>query len=285
MKESTAAVILALILAGCEDGRTTYSVTEEPSRPEVSIPRPAAMELPAGRAVAVEQQERDRMLQREAQIVLEVEDVDSAAARVRVIAQDLAGRVERFDQTAGDRQTRRVSMTLRVPEEDLNEAIERVRELGEEERVAMSALDVTEQAQDLQARLRNLRQLEERLLRLLEQRTGDLEEVLAVERELARVRSEIETREMRLQDIERRVAFATLHLELHEPFPLRDRPSDGILARLGRAFLQAGENLLDMVAGLIAALGYVVPLGVVVALIWWLVRRWRRRWMWGSGSE
>lgn len=274
--------LLAVILLGCEDGVAPVSEMESAPPPEaIALPAPQAMAMRERQAVADEQ----RMLQREAHVAVEVEDVDSAAASVRMIAEELGGRVERFDQISGERETRQISMVVRVPEASLEDAVERLGDLGDVERLGMSAVDVTEEAQDLGVRLRNLRQLEERLLRLLSERTGDLEEVLAVERELARVRTEIESREMRLQDIERRVELATIHVTVHEPYPLRDRPSDGVFARLGGAFLQAGENVVNFVAWFIAALGFVAPLGVLAGMGYWLARRSRRRWMEDEGSS
>lgn len=278
MRIPISSLLFAVFLLGCEDG-VTPSLDTGYAPPLASELPPRSMALAERQAAADEQ----RMLQREAHVTVEVEDVDSAAARVRAIAQGLDGRVERFDQISGERETRQISMVVRVPEARLDDAVQRLRELGDVERLGMSAVDVTEEAQDLGVRLRNLRQLEERLLRLLSERTGDLEDVLAVERELARVRTEIESREMRLQDIERRVELATIHVTVHEPFPLRDRPSDGIFARLGGAFLQAGENVVDLVVWFIAALGYMMPLAVLAGLGYWLSRRSRRRWMEDEG--
>ncbi len=52
--------------------------------------------------------------------------------------------------------------------------------------------DVGNQIIDVEARLSNARNTERRLLDLLQRRTGELEQVLAAEREIARVREEIE---------------------------------------------------------------------------------------------
>ena len=281
MRRSLVPVLLALVMAACEteyDGAARQEPAVEPMAVEMPPPQ-RGMVAEESQALTADEQRQERMLQRQARIAVEVENVDSAAAGVRRIVADLDGRVDQFNQFSGQGETRHISMVVRVPEERLEDALQRMRELGDVEELGMSALDVTEQAQDLQVRLRNLRQLEDRLLRLLEQRTGDLEDVLAVERELARVRSEIETREMHLEDLERRVRMSTLQVELHEPFPLRQRPSFGILARLGRAFSQAGENLVVFVAAFIASLGYLVPIALVVVLIWWIVSWRRRRWM------
>jgi hypothetical protein len=71
--------------------------------------------------------------------------------------------------------------------------------LGDVESVNIGSEDVGEAYADMEVRLANGRRLEQRLLELLATRTGSLEDVLAVERELARVRQEIESPALRIQ--------------------------------------------------------------------------------------
>ncbi len=260
---------LGLPALACEDaanmGRAPAEVPDG-----VALPRALPTEAP----VAFEVQEaRERLLVRRATVALEVENVDTAVARIRDLAADLQARVEQLEQVGGPRETRRTNVTLRVPETALDAAVERTRALGKVERVSLSEREVTEEVEDLDVRLRNLRRLEERLLRLLAERTGKLEEILAAERELARVREEIERREGRLRVLENEVAWSYLWVEMHEPLPLTARRDDGIVRRFGRAFVQAGENFLDLVLVVIAALGYILPLAAVVGLGVWVRRR------------
>lgn len=264
--------VAALGLPGlaCEDaaqmGRAPAEVPEGVARPMVPITVEANM--------AVEgQAARERLLVRRATVALEVENVDTAVARIRDLAADLQARVEELEQVGGPRETRRTHVTLRVPEAALDAAVERTRALGKVERVSLSEREVTEEVEDLDVRLRNLRRLEERLLRLLGERTGKLEEILAAERELARVREQIERGEGRLRVLENEVAWSYLWVEMHEPLPLTARRDDGIVRRFGRAFVQAAENFLDLVLVVIAALGYIVPLAAAVGLGVWVRRR------------
>ncbi|HEX6251730.1 MAG TPA: DUF4349 domain-containing protein, partial [Gemmatimonadaceae bacterium] len=115
------------------------------------------------------------------------------------------------------------------------------------------------------------RRLEERLLALLTSRTGKLEEVLAVERELARVRGEIEQIEGRLRYLRTRAAMSTLTVTVHEPEPmLGGAPGDNPFAE---ALRRAWRNFIGMLAALIAALGVVLPLGLLGAAAWYGGRR------------
>jgi len=219
---------------------------------------------------------RDPMLVRRAEVTLEVEDVDSTAAQIREIAADLGGRVERFTHTAGARRTRQTSMGLRVPESRLNAALERVLPLGVLERLSVSEREAGEQAEDLDARLRNLRRLEERLLRMLDERAGTLQELLGVERELARVREQVERYESQLRDLESEAAWSLLQIVFHEPYPVVvARPSPRARGRMARAFVRAGDNFMSMIAWGISGLGYLAPLAILAVVLVWS-RRWIR---------
>ena len=84
----------------------------------------------------------------------------------------------------------------------------------------VSTEDVGEQFTDIAARVTNARRLEERLIDLLAHRPGKLQDILAVERELARVREEIERYEGRLRYLKARAATSRMTLSIHEPVPV-----------------------------------------------------------------
>ena len=110
---------------------------------------------------------------------------------------------------------------------------------------------------DVTARIANARRLEERLIDLLATRTGKLQDVLNVERELARVREEIERHEGRLRFLKTRTSLSTLSVSIHEPLPITGNPSAGDV--VAEAFRRAWRNLLAVIAGGIASLGVLVP--------------------------
>ena len=75
-----------------------------------------------------------------------------------------------------------------------------------------SAEDVTRQIVDTEARLKALRSLRDRRQALLDGRPGDVGDLLAVERELARVQGELEAATATLAVLERRVRMSEQHL-------------------------------------------------------------------------
>jgi hypothetical protein len=111
------------------------------------------------------------------------------------------------------------------------------------------------------ARAANARRLEARLDALPARRTGALEEVLAVERELARVREAVERHEARRRRyLGTRAATGTLVVTVRARGPLRAAPAaEGPLGDAARA---AGRNVVALLAGVVATSGVWAPLGV-----------------------
>ena len=110
---------------------------------------------------------------------------------------------------------------------------------------------------DLAARAANGRRLEERLVELLRTRTGKLQDVLSVERELARVREEIERMEGRLRFSRPAPQLSTLSVSLYEPLPHRratqGRGRDRRGVQDGLAQLRGGARGVDRVPRLSGA--------------------------------
>lgn len=146
---------------------------------------------------------------------LAVEDVEAAVVQVRTIAESLGGFIQTLT-TSGTGDAQRAQVTSRVPSERFFLALERIEALGEVHSRNVGSEDVTEQHIDLQARLKSAQREEESLLRLLDKAEAVFE-ILEIERELFRVRGEIERLEAQLQFLERRVDLATLTVNLFAP--------------------------------------------------------------------
>jgi hypothetical protein len=137
--------------------------------------------------------------------------------------------------------------------------------------VNVNAEDVGEEYVDITARVENAHRLEARIIELLANRTGKLQDVLSVEHELARVREEIERYEGRLRYLRSRSAVSTLTIAVHEHAPIIvPVAGDGPITY---AFRRAWQNFVGLTAGFIASLGVLVPLGFVGWLVWLGVRR------------
>lgn len=153
---------------------------------------------------------------------MEVEAIQSAVDQIQLTAESLGGFVENLS-IDGDDAEGFAEMTIRVPQDEFFTALERIRRLGDVESENLAAQDVTEQFIDLEARLTSAVWEEDSLLALLEE-ARSVSDVLMIERELTRIRSEIERLQGQLNFLERRVSLATLSLSLFTPSAIRTDP-------------------------------------------------------------
>jgi hypothetical protein len=214
-----------------------------------------------------------RLIVRTGQASIEVDSLESAMAELRRITGRAGGFVADASVQSGRNQLRQAVLELKVPAARFDELTEGLQPIGRLEFVNVGAEDVSEEFVDLTARAANGHRLEERLVELLRTRTGKLQDVLSVERELARVREEIERMEGRLRYLEGSARLSTLSVTLHEPLPIVATHGQGPIVE---AFRAAWRNFIGVLAGGIASLGFVLP---VLALGWGVVaagRRWRR---------
>jgi len=215
------------------------------------------------------------MVIRTGQAFIEVEKLDPAILRIRQLAAQVGGYIANSSINGGRDQMRQATFELKMPAPKYDEAVGSLSTIGKVETVNSNAQDVGEEFVDVTARVNNARRLEDRLITLLSNRTGKLDEVLRVERELARVREEIERYEGRLRYLSSRVATSTLTITVHEPAPiLGNTPGENPIAA---ALRRAWKNFVALVAGVIASLGVLIPLALVALAGWTGYRRWKKR--------
>lgn len=213
------------------------------------------------------------MVIRTGQASVQVDSLDVAVARVRQLAERVGGTIANSSLQSGRDQVRAATLEIRVAAPRFDELVAGLAPFGKVETVNVTAEDVGEEFVDLSARVANARRLEARLIELLATRTGKLSDVLTVERELARVREEIERYEGRLRYLQARSAVSTLAVTVHEPLPiLAGAPATNPIAE---AFLQAWRNFVSLLAAVIASLGVLIPLAALGILAWVGVRRLR----------
>jgi len=184
-----------------------------------------------------------------------------------------------IDRTIGQRRTGR--WVARLPVEEFDAFMNAAAELGVPESRRQNAEEVTEQFVDLQARIANAKGLEVRIVKLLEDRAGELKHVIEVERELARVRGEIEQMEGKLRYLANRAAMATVTLLVREERDYKPPQAPTYLSRLADGWDRSLGSLLalgqDVTIGITVAVPWFLTLGVLAAPVGLWVRRRGRR--------
>ncbi len=161
------------------------------------------------RARGEAQARTDRKVVRSGDLTVSVDSPEEMSPEVERLIKQAGGFVERSTTTKDSS----VWLHCRVPAPQLDQIMDAVAALGEVERRSVSAADVTEQYADLETRLRNNLALRNRLQQLLS-RASDVEDVLAIEKELNRIQSEIETMQARLDRLKSEVELSALSVNL-----------------------------------------------------------------------
>lgn len=214
--------------------------------------------------------------------VLELEVAEGgfavAFSKVPSIGAALGGFVSSSTSTqAGDGEEARQaagSVVLRVPAEQFDTARTELLKLGDLTSQQVKGDDVSAQLTDLDARLRNHRSQEE-AIRLLMAKTTTIGETIEVQRQLGSVREQIEqlaAEQARLSDA---VAMSTITVHLAEPGAATNRGSEP--SPLGEALSRAVRGAQQVLAGTIVAVGYLLPLALLLAAGWLLARPIRAR--------
>jgi len=218
-----------------------------------------------------------RRVIRTGQVALEVEKFDDAARRLLAIAEAAGGFVA-DSSYADEGGTPRGTFVLRVPAGHFGEVVRQVEGLGVVQRRQIHGQDVTEEFIDVEARVRNLERQEARLLTFMDRATK-IADLMAVQNEVTRVRGEIERLTGRLRFLTNRVDLATIQAEVSQK-PKKTRgfwDFDQTIARIQAAFLNTVRELLGVAEGVAAFAAAVLPLIVLGALAWGLLRRSQRR--------
>ncbi|BDS06050.1 hypothetical protein NT6N_10900 [Oceaniferula spumae] len=175
---------------------------------------------PMAKSSAYGEARTSRVLVKTGSMSIEVNSVKESTAKVRGLVKQKKGYVENI--TSNDSGSSSASLTVRVPKNSLLTTMDELAALGKVTSRNVEVEDVTDEWIDLQAKVKNLRALRDRLRRLLE-KAGNVKDVLAVEKELTRVQSELDSLEGRIKAMQQNVSYSKISIRIHHksiPGPL-----------------------------------------------------------------
>ena len=178
-----------------------FANAEEPGQNRIESPPPALA---------------NRKLIRNAEVQLEIVSFGDAVQKITAFANEERGYVA---TTSSEKQANgklKGEIVVKVLPENLDHFLQKVRTLGDLKNQTLGTEDVTKAYFDTDARLKNARVMEQRLIEMLKTKTGKVADLLQVEKELGRVREEIEKMQGELKYWDSQVQFATVTISLAE---------------------------------------------------------------------
>lgn len=273
-------LMLLVGVVGCGGAETSRSV-DEPSSVEETGHAESLVGSTGETNVAEEGGgQHPRRIIYTATVDLVVEEFEGVSRRVIELAETSGGYVANSSLHGRPGTPRHGTWTIRVPVENYARLLAQARELGELRSLTSNSKDVSEEYYDLEARIRNKQKTESRLVTLLEEATGDLEEVLNVEEKLDRVREEIERMQGRLRVLRDQTSLATVTVTIEQIRGYEPEQEAAFGTRVRRAFrgsvtslVKAAQHFIILVIAAAPWLAVLIVLGGVVGIFVRLAKR------------
>lgn len=257
-----------LVCVACSDQRNL----EVPKKSTISVRRFAPPPISGRFEAAIASENVNefweaRKLIRNGTLDIEVNDVKEAINKIRKIAHLNSGLLTDSEIIRDDEGHHQANLTVRVPSENFDNSLNEFRGLGTVEKDRIFSKDVTKAYFDLETRLQVKRQTEKRLKDLLNSKTGDLGEVVQVERELERLLTEIEAILGEKRYFDKQISLSTIHLRIFEP-ESAIRP--GMFSEISDALRTSLRILDESVALIIYIFVFILPWSILGISGWFL---------------
>jgi hypothetical protein len=173
-----------------------------------------------------------------ARLTLEVEELETVSSQIQLMAEQSGGYVASLEFYDLTQEKRAGHISLRIPGDKFRDVFAQVKELGRAKNEHIYTDDVTMSYLDLEARQHNLTVQEQRLRDLLD-KAGNVGEILEIEKELGRIRGDLEAMTAEFKHLQERIRFSTLDLNLQE----KDPRSQAIAGDFGNFGARIGQML------------------------------------------
>lgn len=215
----------------------------------------------------IEGEVMERKLIKEGNISFETDDLEHTKTRINVAIKKYKAYLASENSYNYDTSIRQ-TLTIRVPSQNFDSLLAAIAEgVGHFDQRNIQIQDVTEEFLDITARIKTKKELESRYLDLLKE-AKKVTEILEIERELGKIREEIESVEGRLKYLSNQVNFSTLTVSFYQTVS----GGEGFFSQIKDGFSNGWENLGFVFIGLVNFW----PFLILIILVVWGINRWRK---------
>lgn len=206
----------------------------------------------------------DRKIIRNAQLDLQVNNVESMLVTIRGITDGAEGLVF-ASSTSFDGDNQLATITLDVPAAQFDAVINSLRSANgvkKVQRESVTSQDVTDEYVDLQSRLKSLNASHDRLLDLIKQATN-INDIVTLDDHLSDIETQIDQTTGRLNYLDQKTSFSRIVVSLSPVSIVTHENGGGV--DLAQTVQDAWESSLNFTGDVLTA---VVK---VVVFLWWLI--------------
>ncbi|WP_315115956.1 DUF4349 domain-containing protein [uncultured Clostridium sp.] len=220
-------LVILFIFTSCSSSKKSHDGYSSPS--ENATPQAYNFDKKES-SISMEKAKKDSSLSTE---LVDRKNIQNATIEIQTLdfdgsTTDLSNKVKSFggyiesSNISGKRidnepsaENRFAEISIRIPVEKFDEFIKDLRNLGNITNQSINIKDITHEYFDTEARVKSLKIQQERLLELLK-KSGELKDMLEIEKELERVGYEIETLTGTLKKWNNLIEYSTLNINLYE---------------------------------------------------------------------
>ena len=210
----------------------------------------------------------EQKLIKESYLHFETDDLDKSYRTIAEIASKYKGYIQDDSSNKGyNKITRRIN--LRVPSQNFQNVVNDI-SAGVEyfDTKQITSRDVTEEFIDLEARLKAKKTLENRYLELLK-KANNVKEIIEIERELSKIREEIEAKEGRLQYLQNKVSLSSISIEFYKRIS-ETKVTKSYGSKMWGAIVSGFDGLSMFFLGIL----YIWPFIIILIIAFFLIKRW-----------
>ncbi len=231
-----------------------------------------------GAAMKSRNMTEEKKIIRNARLTIQTQRFDWSLDTLKRACEQQGGWIESSSESLNSSTgLRTASLTLRIPQNELDAYLDGAEALGRITSRSESAEDVTASYQDTQARLDTQLALMERLQALITA-SADLSDLLALESQIADTQYQIDNLTRSLNRTDRQVAYSTVTVALREEKTVELTDDTVTFGERLLSAVQVGAQafvgfLGDAVVFLVAALPFIVIVGVIALIVIVIKRR------------
>ncbi len=171
------------------------------------------------------------------------------------------------------------SVTLRIPSQNFNAALNRISSLGDVISTTTSSRDVTEEYVDLQARIKNLENVLEQYRNILKN-ASKTSDILDIQSRIDNIQEQIERLKAHVAQTEKQASFALITVHLTEPLVIKtdekpiDKPEKDTLEKAVTDVINMAASIAQAEArGLLTLTVGLLPIYPILAVGYFMYRK------------